>query len=204
MRKLLFISGLFLVLFGVVLVTSPSASANSLPKLSTQKVTYASSQLSAQVTAPKAAKLLAVEYNHHTSYYRLKNHAYKLNYKFAGYKTFELYGTTSNHQRVTAIKKLTRSAYATTDVIDFGEQRTKSDASITVETLGSHRTVRLYSGQKLLQSQNTGSGKRVSFKLSLKQYKPKLTYTVTATNKKASQAFYIPYLEEPSNLEGIA
>lgn len=204
MRKLLFISGLFLVLFGVVLATSPSASAKSLPKLSTQKVTYASSRLNAQVTAPKSAKLLAVEYNHHTSYYQLKRHTYKLNYQFTGYKTFELYGTTSSHQRVTAVKKLTRSAYATIDIIDFGEVRTKSDASITVDTLSSHRTVRLFSGKKLLQSKNTGNGKQANFRLSLKQYKPKLTYTVTATNKKASQPFYIPYLEEPSNLEGIA
>lgn len=204
MRKILFISGLFLVLFGGVFATSPSTSAKSMPKLSTQKITYASSRLNAQVTAPSSAKLLAVRYHHHTSYYPLKKHTYELNYKFTGYSTIELYGTTSKHQPVTQVKKLTRSAYATNDTVNFGEVRTKSDATITVNTLGSHRTVRIYSGKKLLKSQNTGNGKRATINLSLSQYKPKLTYTVTATNKKASPAFYIPYLEEPSNLDGIA
>lgn len=204
MRKLLFISGLFLVLLGGVFVTSSSASAKSLPKLSTQKITYASSRLNAQVIAPTSAKLLAVKYKHHTSYYKLKKNTYELNYKFTGYQTFELYGTTSKHQPVTQVKKLTRSAYATNDMTNFGEVRTKSDATITVNTLGSHRTVRVYSGKKLLKSQNTGNGKQAVFYLSLAQYKPKLTYTVTATHKKASPAFYVPYLEEPSNLEGIA
>lgn len=204
MRKFLFISGLFLTLLGGSLGTTTSASAKSLPKLSTQKVTYASSKLNVQIKAPKSAKLLAVKYNHHTSYYKLKKNTYKLNYKFTGYKTFELYGTTSKHQRVTQIKKLSSSAYATNDIVNFGEVRTKSDATVTIHTLGSHRTVRLFSGKKQLQSQNTGSGTQAVFKLSLKQYKPKLTYTVTATNKKSSQAFYIPYLEEPSNLDGIS
>lgn len=204
MRKLLFISGLFLILLGGAFTTSPSASAKSLPKLSTQKVTYASSALNVQVKVPKSASLLAVVYNHHTSYCKLKKNTCNLNYKFTGYKTFELYGTTSKHQRVTQIKKLSRSAYATNEIVNFSEVRTKSDAQVIVNTLGSHRTVRLYSGKKLLSSQNTGSGQHVSFRLTLKQYKPTLTYTVTATNKKASGAFFIPYLEEPSNLEGIA
>lgn len=204
MQKLLFISGLFLTLLGGTVVTSTSASAKSLPKLRTEKVTYASSQLKTKVTAPKSAKLLAVKYNHHTTYYKLKNKAYNLNYKFSGYKTFELYGATSKHQRVTQVKKLTSSSYATTDIIDLGEIRTSSDATIVVHTLGTHRTVRVYSGHKLLQTQNTGSSKQATFKLALSQYKPKLTYTVAATNKKATRAFYIPYLTKPSNLDIIA
>ncbi|MCH5461741.1 hypothetical protein HC026_06535 [Lactobacillus sp. LC28-10] len=204
MQKLLFTFSLLIALLGGALVTSTSASAKSLPKLKTEKVTYASSRLNTKVTAPKSVKLLAVKYNHHTTYYKLKNKAYKLNYKFSGYKTFELYGTTSKHQRVTQIKKLSSSTYATTDVIDLGEIRTSSDATIVVHTLGTHRTVRVYSGHKLLQAQNTGSSKQATFKIALNQYKPKLTYTVAAANKKATRNIYIPYLTKPSNLDVIA
>jgi len=203
MKKLLFISGLFLVLFGGSIIPSTSASAKTLPKLSTQNVTYTASKLNAQVKTPQAAKLLAVKYGHHTSYYKLKKNSVSFSYKFSGYNTFQLYGTSKAHQRVTQVKKLSSAAYATTEVIDFGEVRTASDASITVNTLDTLRTVRLFSGNQLLQTKNTGNSKQVVFELPLSQYKSNLTYTVTAPNKKSTQAFEIPYLTKPSNLDVI-
>ncbi|GAX02117.1 hypothetical protein [Secundilactobacillus silagei] len=202
MKKLLFIPGLFLVLLGGNIIPS-TASAKSLPKLSTRNVTYTSSRLNAQVKTPQAAKLLAVKYGHRTNYYNLKKNSVAISYKFSGYNTFKLYGTSKAHQRVTQVAKLSSSDYATTEVIDFGEVRTATGASITVNTLDTLRTVRLFSGNQLLQTKNTGNGKQAVFTLPLSQYKSNLTYTVTAPNKKSTQAFEIPYLKKPSNLDVI-
>lgn len=203
MRKLIAIAALTLGLLGGSVATSSSASAKSLPKLTTSNITYASSKLGVKVKAPKAAKLVAVKYDQHVHYYKVKQNRATVSYKFTGYKTFELYGTTSKHHRVTQIKKITRQSYATTDVVNFSESRTTTDVTVGVQTLGSNRKVTLYSGGKGFQSINTGNSDHANFKLTLTQYQPKLSYTVAAKNKKTSLHFYLPYLSKPGNLDAI-
>lgn len=204
MRKAIAITGLWLGLFGGIMMGTTSASAKTLPKISTSNITYASSKLKVKVKVPKTAKLVAVKYRNHTSYYKVKKSHASVSYKFSGYRTFELYGTTSKHKRVTQMKKLTSNAYATTDIIDFGEQRTTTNATITVHTLGAHRQVTIYRSGKALKSLNTGNGQSAHFTLSLSQYQPKLTYTVRAKNRKTSLPFSIPYLKTVGNLDAIS
>ncbi|MTV82770.1 hypothetical protein [Secundilactobacillus folii] len=203
MRKTIAITGLWLALLGGTFVAPSSSSAKSLPRVSTSKLSYASSKLKVRVKAPKAATRIAVRYNRHTTYYKVKKSYAAVNYKFTGYKTFELYGTTAKHHRVTQVKKLSYNAYATPEIVNFGESRTSDAANITIHTLGTHQQVTVYNGNKSIKSGNTGKGKTVRFNLTLTQYRPKLTYRVKASDRKSSLAFSIPYLKTVGNLDAI-
>lgn len=185
-----------------------TSNAKTLPALKTSKVTYTPStkKFNVTVTAPKQSKYVALTYKKHTHYYKLSHNRVKISYKFSGYGNFKLTGVNSRHQHVTKSKKLTQASYATPIVLDFGIQRTATQATISIGTLGPNQTVTLYNSTKVIARQSNEQHQRVNFTLPLSSYTSygkKLNYTVKAANKKTSTKRYLEYLKQAGNISVI-